>query len=121
MLYLFGVPLFLLPAIGGGLVFLGYQAAKIPNVDYWKCWKVYLASCCYGFIGLVGIGYLLQQSEMSLTLKQITQFGIFVALQLVFVPLFLRNYSRQALSIAGLAVVITNVVTFGVLFVLVKT
>ncbi|HEV3205067.1 MAG TPA: hypothetical protein VGY77_11815 [Gemmataceae bacterium] len=120
LIYLFGVPLVLLPTLGGGFVFLGYQIAKIPNVNYGKCWKVYLASCCYGFILLVGAGYLLQHSEFSIFTRQVIQFAIFGVMQLICVPLFLRIYTRQALSVAGLAIVLTNLVTFGALFVLGK-
>jgi len=121
LLYVFGVPLVLLPTLGGGLVFLGYQVAKIPSVDYWKCWKVYLASCCYGFILLVGVGYLLQGSEFSSFTRQAIQFAVFGTMQLVCVPIFLRNYTRPALTVASLAVLLTNVVTFGGLFVLART
>jgi hypothetical protein len=115
VLALFIVPLVLLPAVGGGFVSLGFQIAKVPNFPYGKCWKVYLASCCYAFLALLPVGYFLQRSDLGLWAKQGIQLGVFCGLQLIFVPLFLRTFSARALAAVGVAIVLTNLVTFAVL------
>jgi len=113
LLYLFGIPLVVLPTVGGGLVFVGFQFARVPNVDYWKCWKAYLAGCCYGFLVLVAVGLGLQRSELGPWGRQAVQVGVFCGMQFLLIPLLLRHYSRRAIMAAGIAILLTNVVTLG--------
>jgi hypothetical protein len=110
--FMFAIPLGLLPAVGGGFVTLGLRLARIPPVPYLRCWKVYLASCCYGFLILVPAGYLLGRSDLNGTTAQVVRAAIFLGAQLLLVPLLLRNFSRRALGVAGLAVLLTNLAVY---------
>ncbi len=114
-LYLFGVPMVILPMLGGGLVFVGFQIVRVPNVDYWKCWKVYLAGCCYAFLVLVAVGFGLQRSDLGAYARQAVQAGVFCGMQLLLIPLLLRHRSRRALLAASLAILLTNLLTLGLL------
>jgi hypothetical protein len=114
-LFLFGIPMLVLPTLGGGLVFVGFQIARIPNMDYWKCWKVYLAGCCYGFLVLVAVGFGLQRSDLGPGVRQAIQAGVFCGMQLLLIPLLLRHYSRRAITAASIAIVFTNLLTLGLI------
>ena len=131
-LYLFGIPLVVLPTLGGGLVFAGFQITRVPNVDFWKCWKVYLAGCCYGFLVLVVVGFGLQRSALGQSSRQAVQLGVFCGMQLLLIPLLLwvdrsrrlragheanslPNSSRRLFLTAGVAILLTNLVTLGVI------
>jgi hypothetical protein len=112
---LFVIPLVLLPTLGGGFVTLGFQIAKMPKIDYWRCWKICMASCCYAFLAMVPVGFIMQASEQ----KHIVQLITFIVVQLVLIPSFLRNFSIRALTIAGAGVVLSNVVV-GIAYLLVR-
>jgi hypothetical protein len=105
---LFVIPFVVLPAFGGGAVTIGYRLARIPGIRFFRSWKVYLASCCYGFLFLVPVGFLLSDSDMSTSAKQALQVAVFCGTQLVMVPVFLRSFTVKSLSVATLAVAVTN-------------
>ena len=67
---LFVLPFVVLPALGGGAVVLGYRAAKLPALQFLRSWKIYLASCCYGFLFLIPVGLVLRASDLSLMNQQ---------------------------------------------------
>ena len=110
--FMFVIPLGLLPAVGGGFISLGFRFAKMPPVPFLRCWKVYLASCCYGFLVLVPASYLLGHTSLSVGAARAISVLIFLGVQLVLVPLFLRSFSRRALGVAGLAVLLTNLAVY---------
>ena len=129
-LYLFGIPLVVLPTVGGGFVFAGFQVARVSHVDFWKCWKVYLTGCCYGFLALVMVGFGLQRSELGDSGRRVVQVGVFCGMQLLLIPLLLwanhskrvqaapeatspSGSSRRLFVTAGVAIVLTNLVTLG--------
>jgi hypothetical protein len=109
---MFGVPLVMLPLVGGGFVTLGLQYAKIPNVTFWKCFKAYLLSCTYGFVALVPLAFIMHQTHVASSSRHLIQFGVFLAAQLVFIPLFLRHISWRALGVLGAAVLLANLATY---------
>src|SRR5262249_33253813 len=98
---LFVLPFVVLPAVGGGVVTLGLRLAKLPELPYLRCWKVYLASCCYGFLLLVPLEFALRDSDLNALARQGFQLAVFCGAQLILVPLFLRNFSYKALGVAG--------------------
>jgi hypothetical protein len=115
--WLFVLPFVVLPALGGGAVTVGYHLAKLPAVRFFQSWKIYLASCCYGFLFLVPVGLILRESEMSAFATQGIQLAVFCGTQLILVPIFLRSFTRKALGVTALAVVVTNGIAY-LLFVL---
>jgi hypothetical protein len=108
---IFVFPLLVLPTLGGGFVTLGFQIAKVPPVNYWRCWKVYLASCCYAFLALIPVRFVLQGSEATLATRNVIHVAVFCGTQLVLIPIFLKTFSPRALGIAGLAILLTNLIT----------
>ncbi|SRR5579871_4616308 len=130
-LYVYGIPLVVLPTLGGGLVFAGFRLVRVPGVDFWKCWKVYLAGCCYAFLALVMVGFGLPRSELGDVGRRAVQAGVFCGIQLLLIPLLLRSNhakrlpgspeptppgaSRRLLVTAGAAILLTNLVTLGII------
>jgi hypothetical protein len=112
----FVFPFVLLPALGGGAVAAGYRLAKLPEVSYWRCWRICLASCCYGFLALIPLRFVLRPDDISEKSRQIIQLGVLLAVQLILVPLLLRNFSRKAVGVTCLAVLLTNVAAYLLLF-----
>jgi hypothetical protein len=109
---LFVLPFVLLPAVGGGAVMAGYRLAKIPNITFWRCWKTYLASCCYAFLALIPLRLVLRPEEINDSTRQAIHLSVFLGIQLLVVPLLLRSFSRKALSVTFLAVLLTNLVAW---------
>jgi hypothetical protein len=105
----FVFPFFVLPVLGGGAVTAGYRLARLPGISYWRCWKVCLASSCYGFLALVPLRFLLPADDVSDWIRRAIQLSVLVTVQLILVPLLLRNFSRKALSVTWLAVLLTHV------------
>ena len=108
----FVVPFLLVPAVGGGAVNLSYQLARLPRVPFFKCWKVYLASCCYAFLALIVVGFFLRRDALSPEAAQNVRRLVFCGMQLVLIPLLLRNFSRRALLATGSAILVTNVAAY---------
>src|SRR5712692_4030986 len=48
------------PLLGGAILWLGFQAAKIPDFKFVKCWKIYLAGLCYGYLVIIGLRIILE-------------------------------------------------------------
>jgi hypothetical protein len=112
---LFIFPFVVLPLVGGGAVTAGFRLVKVADVTYWRCWKVYLASCCYGFLALIPLRYLLRAETMSDSVRTGIQLSVFVGVQLLCVPLLLRNWSRKAVAVTCVAVLLANLVAWVVL------
>ena len=91
--------------------------AKLPRLHLFRSWKIYLASCCYGFLLLVPAGFVLRGSEIDAAGQQGLQLGLFAVTQLILVPVFLRSFTWKSLSVTTAAVVFTNAAGY-VLFVL---
>lgn len=131
-LYVYGIPLVILPTLGGGFVFAGFRLVRVPGADFWKCWKVYLAGCCYAFLVLVMVTFGLPRSDLSDVGRRAVQAGVFCGMQLLLIPLLLwANHSkrlrtapdpalppgssRRMFVTAGVAILLTNLVTLGIL------
>src|SRR5260370_7901626 len=64
--------------IGAALLCMGFQYAKVPGFDFFRCWKIYTAAILYCSMVICGIGLILprpaefnsgsQPSVLSLTL-----------------------------------------------------
>jgi hypothetical protein len=113
---LFILPLIVLPTLGGGFVTLGFQISKLPAVNFWRCWKIYLASCCYAFLALVPLRVILPANAVSPMARNFIHLGIFCGMQLILVPIFLRKFSARALAITGAAILLANLVTIVVVW-----
>ncbi len=109
---LFVLPFVVLPAMGGGAISVGYRMAKLPTVQFFRSWKIYLASCCYGFLFLIPAGFLLRNSEIGVVTQQIIQLAVFCGTQIVLVPIFLRSFTWRSLGVTTAAVIITNFVGY---------
>jgi hypothetical protein len=107
-LCLFVLPLAVLPTVGAGAVSLGFRLARLPAVPFGRCWRAYLASCCYGFLLLVPIGLLVREESWGAGVRLLA----FAGAQLVLVPLLLRQSSRKAVSVTGAAVLLSNLAVF---------
>ncbi len=114
---LFVIPFMVIPTIGGGGLALGFRAARLPAVRFFRYWKVYLASCCYGFLFLIPTGFLLRNSTLSTGAQQIIQLSVFFATQLILLPILLRSFTWKSLGVTAVVVTLTNAAGYA-LFVL---
>ena len=108
----FVFPFVMLPALGGGAVAVGYRLINIPDVTFWRCWKVYLAAFCYAFLALIPLRFLLQPGEISESTHLLINAGVLLGVQLLLVPLLMRKFSGRALGVTIAAVLLTNLVAF---------
>jgi hypothetical protein len=105
---LFVLPFVVLPAVGGGALSYGFRMAKLPALEVFRGWKIYLASSCYGFLLLIPAGLLMRESGMSEFSKQAIQVAVFCGTQIVLVPILIRNFTSKALGVTTAAVLLTN-------------
>lgn len=116
LLLSYGIPLVLLPTLGGSLVFAGFRIARLPKIAYWHCWKVYLAGCCYGFLMMVVLRFGLHHLSQNPPGGSPLWVGAFCGTQMLLVPLLLKKYSPRALGATILAVLLTNLIALGLVW-----
>ena len=110
------------PLIGGTLLWMGFQYGKIPGFNFVRCWKIYLAGLCYGYLVVWGIGLILQrpaetdpvsqskiapevpESKMAPVMRTV----VFYAIPMVAIPLLGRNYSTRAIAIEFIVILLAN-------------
>src|SRR5437879_5508021 len=76
------------PLLGGAILWLGFQAAKIPDFKFVKCWKIYLAGLCYGYLVIIGLRIILEPAPAVPTI-------LFFAVPLIAIPLLGRNLTPR--------------------------
>src|SRR5216683_3046074 len=89
------------PLIGGAMMWMAFQVAKIPGFDFMKCWKIYLAGLCYGYLAIIGLRLVLDPAPAVPTI-------IFFAVPLVTIPLLGRNLSQRTVIVEVLVIILAN-------------
>src|SRR5207244_4960652 len=97
------------PLLGGAILWLAFQAAKIPDFTFVKCWKIYLAGLCYGYLVMIGLGLILKTAPAILTI-------LFFVVPLIAIPLLGRNLTRRVVVVEVIAVLLANSAMVGLLF-----
>jgi hypothetical protein len=97
------------PLLGGAVLWLGFQAAKIPDFTFFKCWKIYLAGLCYGYLAIIGLGLILKPAPAVPTV-------LFFVVPLIAIPLLGRNLARRVVVVEVIAIVLANSAMVALLF-----
>jgi hypothetical protein len=100
-----------LPALGGGLMFKGLQAAGVENAPSSLCLRVAFASTYVAFFLVIINRYLPDSSTME---GRLTWAATLFSTQVVFVVILMRNYAPRVLLIEIGSFLFANAVTFGV-------
>src|SRR5437762_3415023 len=90
------------PLIGGTLLYMGFQLAKIPDFTFVRCWKIYLAGLCYGYLVIMGTVLLLQQP------MPVFQTVLFYLIPMVAIRLLGRAYFKRPIALEIAAVLLAN-------------
>jgi len=101
------------PLIGGALLFIGFQYAKVPGFTFVKTWKIYLTGLCYSYLVIWGILLVLKPTgEAKETpeppIAPIVRTLLFYAVPMVAIPLLGRDFSRRTIAVELLAVLLAN-------------
>jgi hypothetical protein len=101
------------PLIGGALLYMGFQLAKVPDFTFVRCWKIYLAGLCYGYLVVWGVGMILQAptetnetSEMSVA--AVLRTILFYVVPMIAIPILCRDYSRRAIITELIVILVAN-------------
>src|SRR5713101_8232643 len=97
------------PLLGGAVMWLGFQWAKVPDFTFVKCWKIYLAGLCYGYLVIIGLGLILKTAPAIPTI-------LFFVVPLIAIPLLGRNLTRRVVVVEVIAVLLANSAMVGLLF-----
>jgi hypothetical protein len=107
------------PTIGGVLIWQSLKIGRISGVTFGRCWKIYLAACCYTALGLLIWGFFTREHKDSFFVGAVNALLVF-GTPLVVVPIFLRNYSGPALALQSIAVLLAQGVIFLVFLLAIK-
>jgi hypothetical protein len=98
------------PLVGGTLLYMGFQLAKVPDFTFVRCWKIYLAGLCYGYLAIMAIVLLLQQS------MPVFQTVLFYAIPMVAIPILGRDYSKRTISVEMVTILVANSIMLALAF-----
>jgi hypothetical protein len=98
------------PLVGGTILYMGFQIAKVPDFTFVRCWKIYLAGLCYGYLVIMAIVLLLQQS------MPVFQTVLFYAIPMVAIPILGRDYSKRTIAVEIAVVLVANSIMLGLAF-----
>src|SRR5713101_4871085 len=98
------------PLLGGAVMWLGFQWAKVPDFTFVKCWKIYLAGLCYGYLVIMGTVLLLQQP------MPVFQTVLFYLIPMVAIPLLGRDYSKRTIAVEIAVVLVANSIMLGMAY-----
>jgi hypothetical protein len=97
------------PLIGAAILYGGFQLAKVPGFTFVRCWKIYLAGLCYGYLIIMGLVFIFQKS------LPVTQTVLFFAIPLVAIPLLARDYSRRTILVEIVVILLANSIMLALL------
>src|SRR2546423_960218 len=80
------------PLIGGAIMWMGFQLAKVSDFTFVKCWKIYLAGLCYSYLVIFGLRFIVDPGPVVPTI-------LFFVVPLIAIPLLTRNYSQRILAV----------------------
>ena len=99
--------------IGAALLCMGFQYAKVPGFDFFRCWKIYAAGLLYCYLVIWGIGLILPRpaevnggAESSIAPVMLTV--LFYIIPMVAIPLLGRDYSRRTIAVELIVIVLAN-------------
>lgn len=101
------------PLIGGFILKKGFDMVHIPDVTLGYCAKVFYAASFTAYLLLIPYNYYLQAKLLPPIIGQAI---IIIGTQLAYIPLLLRKYTRDALLVEAGAVLLTNLISFGLIF-----
>jgi hypothetical protein len=112
------VSLLIVPGIGGALLRRAFLIAGISQFPLRKCWKVYLAACCYAYVVLMGMRLFGRYEATSL--DPLMGAIIFLSITTLVIPLLLRDNTRRVLVVEAIAVPIIGAIVIALVFVLLQ-
>ena len=110
---LLAVGVLVIPLFGGASLRGAFAVARIHHLSFRMCWKAYFTACCLAYVLLMGVELVLRNDPAIPYVRM----AVFMAATVPAVPLLLRDYSRRALVVGGVAVLLIDVLLVG-LFVL---
>jgi hypothetical protein len=99
--------------IGAALLCMGFQYAKIPGFDFFRCWKIYAAALLYGYLIIWGIGLILPRQaevngEAESPIAPVMRTVLFYIIPMIAIPLLVRDYSRRTIVVELIVIVLAN-------------
>jgi hypothetical protein len=94
------------PLIGGSVLWMGFQMAKVPGFTFVKCWKIYLAGLCYGYLVIFGVRLIVDPGPVVPTV-------LFFAVPLIAIPLLTRNFAQRILAVEIPVILLANAIMVG--------
>jgi hypothetical protein len=95
------------PLIGGTILYMGLQLAKVPDFTFVRCWKIYLAGLCYGYLVIMGTVLLLNEP------MPVFQTVLFYVIPMVAIPLLGREYSKRTIAVEIAVIILANSIMLG--------
>ena len=94
------------PLIGGIMLWLAFQLAKVPDFTFVKCWKIYLAGLCYGYLVIFCLRLVVDPGPVVPTI-------LFFAVPLAAIPLLGRNFSQRVVAVEIIVILLANAIMVG--------
>jgi hypothetical protein len=99
--------------IGAALLCMGFQYAKVPGFDFFRCWKIYAAGLLYAYLIIWGIGMILPRPTdvnggTESSIAPIMRTVLFYLIPMVAIPLLARDYSRRTIALELIVIVVAN-------------
>ncbi len=82
---------------------------KIPDFKFVKCWKIYLAGLCYGYLVIIGLRIILEPAPAVPTI-------LFFVVPLIAIPLLGKNLTQRVVVVEVIAILLANSVMVALLF-----
>lgn len=116
------VQFLLLPYLGAYLMSRWFEKAKIPGFPLKRCAQAYCITVSVAMVVLMILNLVLtRRGGLDDQTMRITMFLSYVTLQLVLVPLLLRNFTASVLRVEIGSIVVANVIANSVIFLLLST
>jgi hypothetical protein len=103
------------PLIGGAILYKGCELFKITGFPFFKCWKIYLAGLLYCYLVIWGLMVIMKppggskempEAQVAPILRTILFYGV----PIVAIPFLGRDFSRRALTVELIAILLANTV-----------
>jgi hypothetical protein len=104
------------PCLGAWFMHRGFERAKMPGPTLKQCMQAYFLASSVTIVVVFGIHFYFRATKRSGDESLPIFLASYVVPQLLFVPVFLRNFSQRSLLIQEGAIVLANVIVLGLLW-----
>lgn len=102
------------PLIGAGILFKGFQLAKVSGFPFFKCFKIYLAGLLYCYLIVWTALLIMKPADPRVTaeapIAPILRTILFYVIPMVAIPLLGRDLSRRTIVVELVAILVANTV-----------